>query len=121
VNPTALIESGDQFRALFTNAAGTAASSVGSLFVNAAPTVTSVLPNHGVAGQKLLITGTDFNPVSTSAVLFGTVPAASFTVVSPIEITAVAPNQAAGTTAVAVTVHNAPLVSPLVNGDVFTY
>jgi hypothetical protein len=121
VNPTALIESGDQFRALFTNAAGTATSSAGSLFVNAPPSVTSVLPNHGNAGAKLLITGTNFNPVSTTVVLFGTVPAASFSVVSPIEITAVAPNQASGTTAVAVTVHNGPLVSSLVSGDVFTY
>jgi len=116
-----LIESGDQFRALFTNAAGTATSSAGSLFVNAPPSVTSVLPNHGNAGAKLLITGTNFNPVSTTVVLFGTVPAASFSVVSPIEITAVAPNQASGTTAVAVTVHNGPLVSSLVSGDVFTY
>lgn len=66
------------------------------------PTVTGLNPKSGpvAGGTSVLVKGTEFAGVS--AVTFGGV-AASFTVKSPTEITAVAPPGAAGTAHVAVT------------------
>ena len=59
--------------------------------VQPAPAITAVSPASGsvAGGTKVKITGTDFN--AASEVKFGEVPAASFTVVSETEITAVTP------------------------------
>lgn len=61
--------------------------------VQPAPAITAVSPAEGSAlgGEKVTITGTNLN--GASAVMFGEVPAASFTVVSEEKITAVAPAQ----------------------------
>ncbi|MFT3865450.1 MAG: IPT/TIG domain-containing protein [Solirubrobacterales bacterium] len=62
--------------------------------VQPAPAITSVSPDAGsvLGGEKVTINGTNLN--GTSAVMFGEVPAASFTVVNEEKITAVAPKQA---------------------------
>ncbi|HEX4731055.1 MAG TPA: IPT/TIG domain-containing protein [Solirubrobacterales bacterium] len=59
--------------------------------VQPAPAITAVSPNEGsvIGGEKVTITGTNLN--GASAVMFGEVPAASFTVVNEEKITAVAP------------------------------
>ncbi|MEU4345259.1 IPT/TIG domain-containing protein, partial [Nocardia sp. NPDC023852] len=67
----------------------------------AAPTVVSTTPDSGpqIGGNTVVVQGTGFT--GTSAVRFGATPAASFTVVSDTEISAIAP---AGTGSRAVTV-----------------
>jgi hypothetical protein len=62
--------------------------------VQPAPAITGVTPAEGSAlgGEKVTITGTNLN--GASAVMFGEVPAAGFSVVNEEKITAVAPAQA---------------------------
>ena len=69
-----------------------------------APTVSAISPVSGSAagGQAVVITGTGFN-LGTTGVNFGGIPAASFHVDSPTQITAVSPAQAAGGVDVTVT------------------
>lgn len=72
--------------------------------VQPAPAITAVSPSSGsiVGGTKVKITGTDLN--AASEVKFGNLPAASFTVVSETEITAVSPrSKKAGRVDVSVT------------------
>jgi IPT/TIG domain/PASTA domain len=71
--------------------------------VQPAPTITALGSTSGstAGGTSVTISGTDFE--GTSAVKFGTLPAASFTVNSESQITAVAPAAAAGAVNVAVT------------------
>jgi hypothetical protein len=59
--------------------------------VQPTPAITSIAPRSGsiVGGTAVKITGTDFT--AASAVKFGTIPAASFAVVSETEMTATAP------------------------------
>jgi hypothetical protein len=57
------------------------------------PVVTAVSPASGAAGTLVTITGSNFS--NTTAVDFGTVPAA-FTFISPSEITATVPNGFSG-------------------------
>jgi hypothetical protein len=66
------------------------------------PAVTRVLPGSGpwFGGNRVLIAGTNF--IGTSDVKFGSVRASSFTVDSPIRITAIAP-PGTGTVTVRVT------------------
>jgi hypothetical protein len=74
----------------------------------AAPTITSTSTSTSTTngGQTVTITGTNFqsgaNP-AVSEVLFGSVPATSFTVNSATQITAVAPAQASGSATISVT------------------
>jgi hypothetical protein len=120
VNPTAENMSGDQYRAVFTNKAGSSTTTAASLVSYGQPTVSTIVPKKGQAGVCCVgIVGTNFNPVATTSVTFGVLPA-TFTVQLPGLIAALAPPQAAGAI-VAVTVHNGPLASPLVPGDVFQY
>ncbi|MFI9631729.1 IPT/TIG domain-containing protein [Nocardia sp. NPDC051929] len=81
----------------------------------AVPTLTTVVPNSGVAagGTTVVITGTGLS--TATAVTFGGTPATSFTVNSNTQITAVAP---AGTGTVSVTVTTAGGTS---NGLPYTY
>ena len=58
------------------------------------PTITSFTPTEGNTGTVVTITGTNFD--NTTAVSFGTVPAASFSVVSPTTITATVGSLAPG-------------------------
>jgi hypothetical protein len=84
-----------------------------------APAVTGVSPPSGPlsGGTTVTITGTGFT--GATAVSFGTVPAASFTVVSDIQITAVSPAQSA--CLVDVTITTPGWVSAVVPADEFTY
>jgi peptidoglycan hydrolase-like protein with peptidoglycan-binding domain len=71
-----------------------------------APTITGVAPDSGATagGTSVTISGTDFIGLSgASAVTFGGVAAASYTVDSPTQITAKAPAHAEGTVGVQVT------------------
>jgi hypothetical protein len=88
--------------------------------VQPAPAITSVSPAEGsvLGGQKVTITGTNLN--GASAVMFGEVPAASFTVLSEEKITAVVPAQAqVGSVDVVATTLAGE--SPLTSTDRFAY
>jgi LGFP repeat/Bacterial Ig-like domain (group 3)/IPT/TIG domain/FG-GAP-like repeat/Putative Ig domain len=81
--------------------------------------VTSISPNAGPAtggGQAITITGQGFTNVKQ--VIFGLVPASSFTVVSPSQIQAVPP---AGVGTVDVQVLNGFAISPATLADYYTY
>lgn len=83
-----------------------------------APTVTAVAPNRGSqsGGQQVTVTGTDFT--ASSSVHFGSAPATSVTVLSPTQLTAVAPALAPG--AVDVTVTTLSGTSPVGAADAYT-
>ena len=83
------------------------------------PAVTSVSPTSGPTsgGTTVTVTGTGFT--GTTKVLFGTVPAVSFTVVSDTKITAVSPAEPAALHNVFVTTPNG--TSPTVTADQFTF
>lgn len=88
--------------------------------VQPAPAITSTSPSSGsiAGGAKVEITGTDFT--GASEVKFGDLPAASFTVVSETEITAVAPrSKKAGRVDVTVTTLAGTSASP--SAGRFTY
>ncbi len=93
-------------------------SSGGGVAVSQAPTVSGVSPASGPAagGTSVTVSGTGFT--GATAVDFGTTPAASFTVVSDSEITAVSP---AGTGTVDVTVTTSSGTSATSSADQFTY
>jgi len=85
-------------------AGGTSASNSADRFLyQSAPSVTGISPTAGptTGGTPVTITGTNFN--GATSVLFGAVPASSFTVLSPTEITAVSPAEAAGAQSIHVT------------------
>ena len=83
------------------------------------PTVTAVNPSSGpsTGGTPVTITGTNFTGVS--AVHFGAVPAASYSVPNNTSISATAPSGAAG--AVDVTVTTSQGTSATTSNDQFTY
>jgi IPT/TIG domain len=72
------------------------------------PTITSFTPATAVAGQTVTITGTNFAGVTS--VRFGGIPVASFTVISPTQITAVLGTGASG--GVSVTTPGGTATSP---------
>lgn len=84
------------------------------------PVVTSATPANGDIGgaTSVVIAGTSFT--GATAVMFGATPAASFTVDSDIQITAVSPAGVVGTVDITVTIPG-PLTSPIAAGDQFTY
>lgn len=89
-----------------TTSAGTYTYTTAVLPPSSAPTVTSLTPATGPqagGGTPVVIAGTNFT--GATAVLFGTVPATSFTVDSSTQITATAP-PAASSGPVSVTVTN---------------
>lgn len=97
------------------------ATSVTSFTVLDPPTITSFNPTSGVAGTSVTITGTKFTGVT--AVKFNSTPAASFTVDSDTQITAVVANNTttgkitltkpsgSATSATNFTISNAPTIS----------
>ena len=82
------------------------------------PRVTKIAPTAGppAGGTSVTITGTDLS--EATAVRFGSVAAASFTVESPTSITAVSP---AGSGSVDVTVSTPAGTSRATPGDLFAY
>jgi IPT/TIG domain/PASTA domain len=88
--------------------------------VQPAPVITAIEPDFGpvAGGTSVTITGTDLN--AASAVKFGDVPAASFTVESETKITAVAPpSKVVGP--VDITATTLAGTSAIVNADRFYY
>ena len=88
-------------------------------YVNSPPSISGISPTSGptTGGTTVTITGTGFT--GATKVVFGTVAAASFAVMSSTEITAVSPVQAAG-------FHNIYVTTPAgtsatVTADQFTY
>jgi hypothetical protein len=91
----------------------------------AAPVITGVSPAAGQAagGNTVIITGTGFRSGKSTvatAVAFGTVPAASFTVNSSTQITATVPPGAAGTVDIILTVLG-NVTTPPTPADQYTY
>jgi hypothetical protein len=88
--------------------------------VQPTPAITAIEPDFGpvAGGASVTITGTDLN--GASAVKFGNVPAASFTVESETKITAVAPPSKV-VAPVDVTATTLAGTSPIVNADRFYY
>jgi IPT/TIG domain/PASTA domain len=88
--------------------------------VQPAPAITAVTANGGsvLGGQKVTITGT--NLAGASAVMFGEVPATTFTVLGEEKITAVAPAQAK-VGQVDITTTTLAGESPVTRGDRFYY
>jgi hypothetical protein len=82
------------------------------------PAVTHVAPSMGNPGDVITLTGTGF--IGANAVHFGANAAANYTIVSDTQITATAPQGAAGST-VDVIVSNANGDSAISNADQFTY
>lgn len=82
---------------------GTASAPISFSYFPYGPTIASVAPASGstLGGDTVVITGTYLN--DASAVMFGSVPATSFTVDSPTQITAVTPANAAGPIALMIT------------------
>jgi hypothetical protein len=102
---------------------GTSATGADQFFYLNVPKVTAISPTSGrlAGGTTVTITGTDFakGDGPPNKVVFGSVAATSFTVVSDTEITAVSPAQGAATVAVQVTTPGG--TSPQVAADQFTY
>jgi hypothetical protein len=103
VNGTSVTGSGDQF----------------TYIAAPLPAISSISPSSGDfnGGTPVTITGSNFT--SATRVMFGSVAATSFTVVSSTSITATAPAQAAGTVDVRVTTYSG--TSSVVPADQFTY
>jgi hypothetical protein len=87
-------------------------------YLGATPAITSVSPDYGpvTGGSLVIISGSDFNNVS--AVLFGSTPAAAFTVETPTTISATAP---AGSGTVDITLTNQVGTSGTSAADQYTY
>jgi hypothetical protein len=81
---------------------GTANSAISYTFV-AAPTVTSLSPNTGTTSGGTAVTINGTNLVGVTTVLFGTVAATSFNVISATQIVAIAPAVTTGVVNVTVT------------------
>jgi hypothetical protein len=102
--------------------AGTSALSSADRFAYTVASVASVsglgtTTGSTAGGTSVTITGSNFT--GATAVMFGLVPAASFTVVSGTQITAVSPPQAAGTVDIIVTTYAG--TSAAGSSDRFTY
>jgi len=95
---------------------GTSPSTAAAVF-DYGPTITRLSPNHGADGRKVVIVGT--NLTAASSVMFGSVPATSFTVHSATRIIAYAPEQSAADVAVTVTTPGGS--TPSTTADAFTY
>jgi hypothetical protein len=103
-----------------TNPYGTSSTSTADQFSYlAAPTVTGVSPSSGPVGGGTSVTISGTNFTGATQVLFGSVPAAAYTVVSATSVTATAPPQAPATLDVTVTTPGG--VSATSGADQYTY
>jgi hypothetical protein len=113
---TSTAQSAREYRAVFTNASGTATTAVATLTVKVpAPTVTGVSPNSGSSRGLVTVTGKNFTNVQS--VSFGGLSAGGF-VLSSTQILVLVPN---GTGTVDVTVTTASGTSATSSADRFTY
>jgi len=97
----------------------TSTSSSNVLNTGVTPTITGISPNHGTktGGTTVTITGSGFT--GATSVMFGGLPATSYTVNSNLQITATAPARTAGTFDVTVT--NPSGTSTTSTADQYTY
>jgi hypothetical protein len=101
---------------------GTSATSSGDRYtfnLASVPSVTSISPTSGTTGGGTSVTLTGTNFTGATSVLFGTVPAASFTVNSATSITATSPAEPAAT--VDITVLTPSGSSTTGSGDHYTF
>lgn len=91
---TATIGSGFSGRVYVTNPAGTASKTGFTYLPQNSPSVSSFTPTSGTHGTSVVITGTDFTNITS--VSFGLIEAASYTVNSSTQITAIVPIGATG-------------------------
>jgi hypothetical protein len=106
-----------------TEAAGTTTLSSAAdqfTYVNPASAVTGIAPSSGptAGGTTVTVTVTGFT--GATRVVFGAVPASTYTVVSDTEITVISPAQAAGNRNIVVTVLGGT-TTPVVAADRLTY
>ena len=104
---------------VITNNDGQTVTGTGAYTYQAAPIVISVSPTTGTSagGTSVIITGTGFTGVT--AVKFGSTSAASYTVNSATQITAISPVGSAGIVDITVTTPGG--TSALVSGDKYDY
>ena len=88
---------------MVTTPGGTGTGAALYTYVTPAPTVTSLGPSSGPAVGGTIVTITGANLSGTTAVMFGGVPATSFTIVNSTTITAISPARAAGPVDVVIT------------------
>jgi len=116
VSNTTTALSGHQYRAVFSNASGTATSSAATLTVSASvPAVTGLDPNSGSANSVILISGKNFT--NAQAVYFGSQSAAGW-ILSSTELLVIVP---AGSGTVDVTVKTPSGTTAKSTADRFTY
>ena len=84
-----------------------------------APTVAWVSPTAGLPAGGTMVTVSGTNFTGASAVDFGLVGAATYTVISSTQLSATSPPQSAGTVDITVTTPSAP--APLAAADQFSY
>ena len=115
---TTLLTVGQYSASISFSSNGGVASVSAVLTVASGPVVSSISPTSGpiAGGMTITITGSGFS--GASQVLFGTVPASSFTVKSDTQITAVSP---AGSGTVHVIVTTPKGITTTSNADQFTY
>ena len=104
-----------------TTAGGTSATSANDHFTYNVfpPTVTSISPSSGTTSGGTTVTINGTNLLGSTTVMFGSVAATSFTVVSTSQITAVTPPELSGV--VNVTVTSAQGTSTITAADQYTY
>jgi hypothetical protein len=115
-------QSGYEYRAVFTNAAGSATSAVAKLTVNppTAPVVSAITPTSGGSGTSVTITGSNFS--GTPTVTFGAGRlATSMVLISSTKITATAPGGVTVGSVVDVQVKTTVATSAPTSADQFTY
>jgi hypothetical protein len=108
LNPVTLDMNGFEYRAVFTNSAGTVNSNAATLTVtpaSVAPTISRISPAAGpvIGGTAITITGTGFVATGLQVLISGS-PAGSVHLLSDTEITGVTPPGTAGAADVTVTV-----------------
>ncbi len=91
---TAVVGSGASGTVTVTTPGGTASRAGFAFFSSQTPSISSFSPTSAMRGRSVLISGNHFS--GTSAVHFGGVPAASFTVLSPTTLIAIVGQGASG-------------------------
>jgi uncharacterized membrane protein len=123
ITATAPAEAAGSVDVTVASAGGTSATSTADQFTyTAAPAVSSISPNAGLAGsagggESVVITGANLS--GATAVMFGSTAATAFIVNSGTKVTATDPIESAGTVNVTVTTPGG--TSTTVAGDQFTY
>ena len=119
-NLTAVAPAGSSYHDVtVVNSLGTSPTGSADVFTwYSTPAISAISPSAGPPTGGTLVTVTGFNFGATSAVMFGSTPASSFTVNSSTQITATSP---AGSSYHNISVTNPGGTSPAVTADQFTW